>query len=86
MAPLALYVGSEAYGLPPAVRQTMECLVTVPMRVGVDSYSVNAVAAILLYEIRRAGWTRAADAEARRRLPGTGGKLPGSSDRGAGDP
>ncbi len=52
----ALFFGSEAVGLPPALRERMDRLLTVPMAPGVDSYSVNAVAAILLYEYRRRSW------------------------------
>jgi tRNA G18 (ribose-2'-O)-methylase SpoU len=33
----------------------MDALATVPMAPGVDSFSVNAAAAVILYEIRRAG-------------------------------
>jgi TrmH family RNA methyltransferase len=54
-ARLAVFLGSEAFGLPAEVCESMDRLLTVPMRAGVDSYSVNAVAAILLYEIGRQG-------------------------------
>lgn len=46
----ALFVGNEARGLPASVTATVEHGVTVPMQDGVDSYSVNAATAILLYE------------------------------------
>jgi TrmH family RNA methyltransferase len=54
-SPLAVFVGSEAFGLSSELCASMDRLLTVPMRPGVDSYSVNAVAAILLYEIARQG-------------------------------
>lgn len=47
----AVIVGSEAAGLEPEVQQSLDCLVSIPMRDGVDSYSVNAAAAIALYEL-----------------------------------
>jgi TrmH family RNA methyltransferase len=50
---VALFVGSESWGLAHHVQQELDCLVTIPMREGVDSYSVNAAAAIALYEIGR---------------------------------
>jgi TrmH family RNA methyltransferase len=50
---VALFVGSESWGLADHVKQGLDCLVTIPMREGVDSYSVNAAAAIALYEIGR---------------------------------
>jgi TrmH family RNA methyltransferase len=48
---LALYVGNEAQGLPPEVIATVDERVTIPMPSGVDSFSVNAATAIVLYEI-----------------------------------
>ena len=51
--PLAIFLGNEAFGLPARIRDRMDRLLTIPMRPGVDSFSVNAVAAILLYEARR---------------------------------
>jgi TrmH family RNA methyltransferase len=50
---VALFVGSESWGLAHHVQQGLDCLVTIPMCEGVDSYSVNAAAAIALYEIGR---------------------------------
>ncbi|MFN2163107.1 MAG: TrmH family RNA methyltransferase [Candidatus Promineifilaceae bacterium] len=47
----AVVVGSEAWGLSPAVQTALDCLVSIPMREDVDSFSVNAAAAIALYEI-----------------------------------
>lgn len=50
---IAIFLGSEAFGLPAALVRSMDRLLTVPMEPGVDSLSVNAVAAVLLYDIRR---------------------------------
>jgi TrmH family RNA methyltransferase len=50
---LALLVGSESWGLTAETQEMVDCLVSIPMRDGVDSYSVNAAAAIALYEIGR---------------------------------
>jgi len=51
--PLAVLMGNEAEGLPAAVRAAVDLQVTIPMAAGVDSYSVNAAAAIVLYEVGR---------------------------------
>ncbi len=47
---VAVFVGSEAFGLSPAALAAMDGRVTVPMAGGVDSLSVNAAAAVILYE------------------------------------
>ncbi len=52
-SPLAIFMGSEAWGLADDVSSKMEYRVTIPMVPGVDSYSVNAAAAIILYEMQR---------------------------------
>jgi TrmH family RNA methyltransferase len=52
--PTALFVGNEARGLPEAVASAVGCGVTIPMQQAVDSYSVNAATAILLYELSTA--------------------------------
>ena len=49
----ALLVGSEAWGLSAEIQTAVDWLVSIPMSDGVDSYSVNAAAAIVLYEIMR---------------------------------
>jgi TrmH family RNA methyltransferase len=49
----ALFLGSEAGGLPGEVVEVMDGTVTIPMAENVDSFSVNAAAAILLYELFR---------------------------------
>jgi RNA methyltransferase, TrmH family len=51
IGPVALLMGNEAQGLPPAVAGAVDLHVTIPMAAGVDSYSVNAAAAILLYQL-----------------------------------
>ena len=51
--PLALFVGSEAFGLPGEVGAALAHRLTIPMAEGIDSYSVNAAAAILLYSLSR---------------------------------
>lgn len=51
--PVAFVVGSEAFGLSASLRDSLDALVTIPMPAAVDSYSVNAAAAVLLYEARR---------------------------------
>ena len=50
---LALLVGSESWGLTAETQRMVDSLVSIPMREGVDSYSVNAAAAIALYELGR---------------------------------
>ena len=49
--PVALLVGSEAFGLSPTVRDAADARVSIPMAAGVDSFSVNAAAAVVLYEL-----------------------------------
>lgn len=51
--PIAIFMGSEAWGLADDVLANMDYRVTIPMVPGVDSYSVNAAAAIMLYEMQR---------------------------------
>ncbi len=51
--PVAIFMGSEAWGLADDVLAKMDHRVTIPMVPGVDSYSVNAAAAIMLYEMQR---------------------------------
>lgn len=49
----AVFMGNEYWGLPPELQTQMDTLITIPMAEGIDSFSVNAAAAIILYEIRR---------------------------------
>lgn len=48
----AICVGSEAFGLSEGLIRQMDRAVTIPMAGDVDSYSVHAAAAILLYALR----------------------------------
>jgi len=52
--PLAVLIGSEAFGLSPALVAAADLAVSVPMAAGVDSLSANAAAAIVLYAAARA--------------------------------
>ena len=45
----AVLMGNEAEGLPLDVQAALDYNITIPMPAGVDSYSVNAAAAIVLY-------------------------------------
>jgi TrmH family RNA methyltransferase len=49
----AVFMGNEYWGLPDELLAQMDVRVTIPMAEGVDSFSVNAAAAIILYELRR---------------------------------
>ena len=51
MDAVAVLMGNEAEGLPPGVQSAVDAQVTIPMAAGVDSFSVNAAAAIVLYAI-----------------------------------
>ncbi len=53
--PLAVLLGSEAHGLQPAELERLDGRVTLPMADGVDSLSINAAAAVLLYGLRDSG-------------------------------
>ena len=53
LASLALFVGSEAFGLPAETCEALDYLVSIPMSSQVDSFSANAAAAILLYALGR---------------------------------
>lgn len=50
---LALLMGNEAAGLAPVIQARLDLSVRIPMAEGIDSFSVNAAAAIILYEIQR---------------------------------
>ena len=47
--PTAILLGNEARGLPPSLANKVDYQLSIPMATGVDSYSVNAAAAIILY-------------------------------------
>lgn len=49
----AVFMGSEYFGLPKEMLPKLDTLVTIPMRAGIDSMSVNAATAVTLYEIQR---------------------------------
>lgn len=51
--PSAVVMGSEAFGLSDEEQALLDELATIPMTASVDSYSVNAAAAVMLYELRR---------------------------------
>lgn len=50
---VAFLIGGESFGLPEEVTARATRRVTIPMIERVDSLSVNAVAAVLLYEVQR---------------------------------
>lgn len=52
-ARLALVLGSEAAGLSSRARQRLDRTLRIPMREGVESLSVGAAAAVLLFELAR---------------------------------
>lgn len=49
----AVFMGNEYYGLPDDVLQQLDHQITIPMAEGIDSLSVNAATAVILYEINR---------------------------------
>jgi TrmH family RNA methyltransferase len=59
--PLALLFGGEGSGIPPEAEEALDLRVAIPMAPGVESFSVNAAAAVLLFEAarRRRAITRA---------------------------
>ncbi len=57
--PLALFFGSEGEGLPGELLESLDGTLAIPMRKGVESLSVGAAAAVVLFEAAR-----------RRGLPG----------------
>jgi RNA methyltransferase, TrmH family len=50
----AILMGNEASGLAPEVASLVDYQVSIPMTKGIDSFSVNAAAAIILYAARHA--------------------------------
>ncbi|MCP3917339.1 MAG: RNA methyltransferase [bacterium] len=52
--PVAMLLGSEAFGLSNSHRGPLDELVTIPMPAAVDSLSINAAAAVLLYGVQTA--------------------------------
>ncbi|MBO8142189.1 MAG: RNA methyltransferase [Firmicutes bacterium] len=51
--PFALAVGSEAHGVSSSLREAAACLVSIPMKAGVESLNAAAVAAVCLFEAVR---------------------------------
>jgi TrmH family RNA methyltransferase len=51
--PIALFFGGEGAGLPPHVVERLDQRVAIPMAPGVESLSVNAAAAVLLFTAAR---------------------------------
>jgi tRNA G18 (ribose-2'-O)-methylase SpoU len=51
--PIALWLGGEGRGLPAETTATLDGSVRVPMRRGVESLSVGAAAAVVLFEAAR---------------------------------
>jgi TrmH family RNA methyltransferase len=49
----AVFMGNEYHGLPETLVQQLDQRITIPMAAGIDSLSVNAATAVILYEIRR---------------------------------
>ncbi|VAW43645.1 hypothetical protein MNBD_CHLOROFLEXI01-3767 [hydrothermal vent metagenome] len=49
----AVFMGSEYWGLPNALLNQLDQQITIPMNPGIDSFSVNAATAIVLYELQR---------------------------------
>jgi len=52
--PVAILLGAEGAGLPEAVLSAIEERVTIPLAAGVESLSVGAAAAVILFEAARA--------------------------------
>jgi TrmH family RNA methyltransferase len=52
-APVAVVMGSEAYGLAPVWLSAAQAVVRIPMHGAVDSLNLSAATAILLYEVVR---------------------------------
>ncbi len=50
---------TKVKAVPDAVQQAVDIVVTIPMPTDVDSFAVNAAAAIVLYEFQRAVWSEA---------------------------
>jgi TrmH family RNA methyltransferase len=51
--PIAIFLGAEGAGLPPDWLAAMDHRVRIPMHPGVESLSIGAAAAVLLFEARR---------------------------------
>ena len=51
--PLAILIGQEAAGLPSAISHQADLLLSIPIRVGMDSLNAATAASIMLYEVAR---------------------------------
>ena len=51
--PVAIFLGGEGAGLPPSWLGRMDDTVRIPLHEGVESLSIGAAAAVLLFEVRR---------------------------------
>ncbi|MEM7333637.1 MAG: RNA methyltransferase [Chloroflexota bacterium] len=54
----AILMGNEYEGLPHELIEKLDLTLTIPMPTGVDSFSVNAATAVILYEINRQKWNK----------------------------
>ncbi|TNE44258.1 MAG: RNA methyltransferase [Deltaproteobacteria bacterium] len=52
----ALFMGSEAHGLPAEWQPHFDTRWTIPMSEEIDSFSINAATSVLLYELNRRKW------------------------------
>ncbi len=52
-APVALFLGGEGIGLPRVLRERLDTVVAIPMKGEVESLSVGAAAAVLLFDLTR---------------------------------
>jgi TrmH family RNA methyltransferase len=52
-SPVALVVGNEAHGLPPAAAASLDATVTIPMAPGVESLNVAMATTVLCFEVAR---------------------------------
>jgi TrmH family RNA methyltransferase len=51
--PVAILIGQEAAGLPPAISREASMLLSIPIRIGTDSVNAATAASIFLYEAAR---------------------------------
>lgn len=58
--PIAVLIGGEGPGLPPALLETADARVTIPMQAPVESLNAAVTAALIVYEVRRQRTTNAA--------------------------
>ncbi|MFB3922280.1 MAG: TrmH family RNA methyltransferase [Terriglobia bacterium] len=51
--PLAILIGQEAAGLPPAISRQADLLLSIPIREGMNSLNAASAASVMLYEVAR---------------------------------